>query len=119
MSELKNWENYSSVSEGENHQNLANLNISDDLSVYNEKELQFLDRYIHLVKNAFDEAELYDIIVDCNFNDEKIKDIITERVKYLNAKGDHYGWKVVGKPKPKQIEETGNVKINPRNSEKG
>ena len=41
MNELKNWETYSSVSEAENYQNLANLDISDDVSVYNEKEIEF------------------------------------------------------------------------------
>ena len=111
MNELKNWETYSSVSEAENYQNLANLDISDDVSVYNEKEIEYLDRYLPMVKNAFDEAELYDIIIDCNFNDEKIEEIITERVKYMNVKGDQYGWKLVGKAKPKEIEETGKIKI--------
>ncbi len=108
MSELKNWENYSSVSEGDNYQKMAHLDISDNVSVYNEKEIEYLDRYLPIIKNAFDETELYEIIMDCNFNDEKISEIINERIKYMNAKGDQYGWKVIGKQKPKNNESVGN-----------
>ena len=108
MSELKNWENYSTVSEGENLKKLAQFDLSDgSVSVYNEKEIEYLDKYLPIVKNAFDEPELYDIIVDCNFNDDKIKNIVSERLRFLNAKGDEYGWKVVGKTKPKIQENTG------------
>ena len=112
MSELKNWENYSSESETEDVKKVGRLDISDDLSVYNERECEYLDRYLPLVKNAFDETELYEIIVDCKFNDEKIKEIIHERVKILNAKGDVYGWKVVGKTKQKVEENNQNQTQN-------
>lgn len=31
-----------------------NLDLSSDYSVYNEKEIEYLDKYQSLVKNAFD-----------------------------------------------------------------
>lgn len=39
------------------------------------------------------------IIIDNNFDDEKIESIINERVKYLREKGSEYGWKEFKKDK--------------------
>lgn len=82
----------------------------DSLSVYNEKELEYLDKYLPMVKNAFDEDELYEIILDCDYNDEKIKKMITEKIRYLKAKGTQYGWNVVDRNRRlKPVEAAGPV----------
>ena len=110
MSDLKNWEIYSSGSEDtENSHSQINNKNSNNLKVYNTKELEYLNRYLPIAKNGYDESELYDIIVENHFNDEKIKNKLLDRLKYLSAKGDQYIWKVVGKSKRKHSDNSGKL----------
>ncbi len=89
----------------QNNHNKEN-SLSDSFSIYTDKEVVYLDKYLPIVGNAFDvifkltqENELYDIIVKSDFNDDKIKEIINERLKLINVKGHDYAWNVVKKVK--------------------
>lgn len=44
---------------------------------------------------------MYDIIIDCDFNDSKIVNRIKERIKLIKVRGIEFGWNVVDKSKKK------------------
>ncbi len=50
--------------------------------------------------------ELYYVIIDCNFNDGKIREKIKEKLKLQKIRGDDFGWNVVDKGKKLKPVET-------------
>ena len=89
----------------------------EEPSVYSEKEIEYIDKYLPKVKNAMDENELYDLIIKFNFDDRKIEDEINHRLKLIEVKGEEFGWtevkKKIKKPAPPKHE-----KKNKKNKQK-
>ena len=80
MSDLKNWDIYSS--EEENNKKEKEM-PEKPFTRSDPSDAMFIKKYLPLVENAFDvfhyiiqENELVEIIKDNNYNDEKIKNII-------------------------------------------
>ena len=74
---------------------------------YTEKEKEYLSKYIQMAKNSMVENELYELIIQTNFNEQKIEEEIQHRLKLIEAKGDDYGWTEVKKKvkKPPMVKE--------------
>ena len=89
------------------------------MSYYNEKnhiskkDSSLIYKYSKYAKNALDENEIYNIIINNNYIEEKIINEIKEKARIIEEKGDDYGWKEVKKGK---LEE---VRYNNRNKSKG
>ena len=95
-----NWDKYSSDeerSEKDKASNAKQKQKEDDVSEYTDKEVEYIDRYLPMAKNALDESELYDLIIEYKFNDARIEEEIKHRLKLIEAKGDDYGWTEVKK----------------------
>ena len=101
-----NWDKYSSDeerSEKDKASNAKQKQKEDDVSEYTDKEVEYIDRYLPMAKNALDESELYDLIIEYKFNDARIEEEINHRLKLIEAKGDDYGWTEVKKKTKKAI----------------
>ena len=63
MNELKNWDNYSSAEEEEPPKKENNKVEKEDKSnsTYNNKDAEYLNRYLPLIENTFD------VIIFLNF----------------------------------------------------
>ena len=111
-----NWDKYSSDeerSEKDKASNVKQKQKEDDVSEYTDKEVEYIDRYLPMAKNALDESELYDLIIEYKFNDARIEEEIKHRLKLIEAKGDDYGWTEVkkkAKKAPNQKQEKTNDK---------
>ena len=78
-----------------------------------KKDSSLIYKYSKYAKNALDENEIYNIIINNNYIEEKIINEIKQKAKIIEEKGDDYGWKEVKKGK---LEE---VRFNNRNKSKG
>ena len=76
------------------------LNISnseESVEEYTERELNYIDKYKLMALNRMTDEEIYEIIIQHNFNDEKIEREINEFKKLISFKGDDYGWNIIDK----------------------
>lgn len=73
-------------------------NLDESIDVFTDEELALLDKYHAFTDNKFDDDEIYDVIVSCNFGDTKILSKLTEMKRDLR-KGEDYEWHEIGKSK--------------------
>ena len=73
----------------------VNYNIIE----YTEKERAYINKYLSMAKNAYDEKEIYEIIKKYNFDDDQISDEIKHQLNIISFKGEEYGWSEVKKKK--------------------
>lgn len=126
---VKQWDQQSDTSEELNMDRAKNQkktpSPASSVSEYNQKELEYLDKFLPEVENAIDviaylnfqEPELYDIIIDCNFDDRKIREHIKEKIRYIKLRGEDFGWNVIDKGhKMKPIESKSHNKESEHNT---
>ena len=82
-------------------QNKKEANI-ETIIEYTEKERAYINKYLPMAKNAYDEKEIYEIVKKYNFNDELINNDIKHQLDIILFKGDEYGWSEVKKKKQNQ-----------------
>ncbi|MCQ2818580.1 MAG: hypothetical protein MJ252_15030 [archaeon] len=90
----------------------SNKDIWDDFSSDDEAaaekiktEKLLLKKFKPKVKNTMDEKELLELIREKKYNESEIDTEIKNKLKYIEAKGDEYGWQEVVKGKKlKKIE---------------
>ena len=70
---------------------------------YTDKERTYINKYLPLAKNAYDEKEIYEIIKKYNFDDELINKDIKHQLDIISFRGEEYGWSEVKKKEVKQI----------------
>ena len=70
---------------------------------YSEKETSYINKYLKIAKNAYDEKEIYEIVKKYNFDDDLISKDIKRQLDMIQVKGEEYGWSEVKKKeiKPK------------------
>ena len=71
---------------------------------YSEKERSYINKYLKIAKNAYDEKEIYELVKKYNFDDDLINKDIKKQLDMIQVKGDEYGWSEVKKKeiKPKE-----------------
>lgn len=79
---------------------LSQVRDSDDsVEEYTDRELAYLDRFKALTGDKMDDEEIYDLIIKHNFDDSRIEKEIRDHLKYIQKKGDEYGWTKIEKGK--------------------
>ena len=73
-------------------------NSDDSVEVYTDEEIKLLDHYHEYSNNLFDDDELYDIIIKYKYDDEKIKNELSDMLRGVK-RGDEYKWHEYGKSK--------------------
>ena len=73
---------------------------------YSEKESSYINKYLKIAKNAYDEKEIYEIVKKYNFDDDLIIKDIKRQLDMIEVKGDEYGWSEV---KKKEIKKENNI----------
>ncbi|MCQ2819368.1 MAG: hypothetical protein MJ252_19065 [archaeon] len=63
------------------------------------KEKNLLRKYKSMAKNTMDENELLELIREKNYDQSEIEKEIKNKLKYIESKGEEYGWRQVGKGK--------------------
>ena len=71
---------------------------SSEIEEYTEKEIEALDKYQDYSENNFLDEEIYDLIIKYNYDDQKIKAELDQKIKDLQ-KGDEYAWHEISKSK--------------------
>ena len=87
------------------------LNLDESYEEYTTEELQLLDKFQEYSGNIFDDQEIYDVIVNCKFDEEKIKDEINLMMKDAQ-RGDDYKWHTIEKKNDKDKKTTTKTKTN-------
>ena len=78
---------------------------------YSEKERAYINKYLKIAKNAYEEKEIYEIIKKYNFDDDLIIKDIKRQLDMIQVRGEEYGWSDV---KKKEIKHK-NVNITNKN----
>lgn len=73
-------------------------NTIESIDVYTDEEIVLLDKYHNYTNNKLDDEEIYYIIVNCNFDDNKITIKLAEMMKDLK-RGHDYEWHEIIKSK--------------------
>lgn len=73
-------------------------NELEEYEYYTEKELEALDKYQDFTEHYFDDDELYDIIIKYKYDEEKIKNELSDMLRGVK-RGDEYKWHEYGKSK--------------------
>ena len=73
-------------------------NDSEEYEYYTDKEIEALDKYQDFTEHYFDDDELYDIIIKYKYDDEKIKNELSDMLRGVK-RGDEYKWHEYGKSK--------------------
>ena len=77
---------------------------------YSEKESSYINKYLKIAKNAYDEKEIYEIVKKYNFDDDLISKEIKRQLNMIQVRGDEYGWSEVKKKEIKPKENSNNDK---------
>ena len=85
----------------QNQTSLSSAKLDDSLDIYNEKEIEYLDKYKELSENTIDDDELYNIIIKYNFDDFMIKKEVLEHRNLVKKRGEEYGWTKIERGKSK------------------
>ena len=64
---------------------------SEEYEYYTPQEIEALDKYQDFTENYFDDDELYDIIIKYKYDDEKIKNELSDMLRGVK-RGDEYKW---------------------------
>jgi hypothetical protein len=81
------------------------LNLDESYEEYTTEELQLLDKFQEYSGNIFDDQEIYDVIVNCKFDEEKIKDEMDLMMKDAQ-RGEEYKWQTIEKKNDKDKKTT-------------
>ena len=81
------------------------LNLDESYEEYTTEELQLLDKFQEYSGNIFDDQEIYDVIVNCKFEEEKIKDEMDLMIKDAQ-RGEEYKWHTIEKKNDKDKKTT-------------
>lgn len=71
-------------------------NDSEEYEYFTPQEIEALDKYKEFTDGYFDDEELYDVIIKYNYDDEKIKEELKDKLRSV-ARGDEYKWHEHGK----------------------
>ena len=77
------------------------VELEDSYEEYTEKEIAYIDKFKPMTENTMEDEDLYEIIIQYNFDDNKIKQELQEYMKLVKKKGDEYGWTKIEKGKSK------------------
>ena len=84
---------------------------------YSEKEKAYINKYLKIAKNAYEEKEIYEIIKKYNFDDDLIIKDIKRQLDMIQVRGEEYGWSDVKKKEIKHKNVIANNK-NEKESDK-
>ena len=93
------------------------LNLDESYEEYSAEELQLLDKFQAYSGNIFDDQEIYDVIVNCKFDEEKIKDEMDLMMKDAQ-RGEDYVWHTIEKKNDKDKKATAKTKTNAARAKK-
>ena len=94
--EMKEWDKYSSDEDEKSKENTQKKNkrknkkkmntIKEEIKMeYTDKEKTYLNKFLKMAKNSMDENEVYQLIINSNFNDDKIENEIKNKLKFKAA----------------------------------
>ena len=76
---------------------------------YSEKERSYINKYLKIAKNAYEENEIFELIKKYNFDDDLISKDIKRQLDMIQVKGEEYGWSEVKKKEIKPKNNNSNI----------